>query len=268
MKNLKGKAAVITGAGSGIGEALSLELARRGCDVALVDIDEAGLARVSERVRGLGRRASAHKADVSRRNEMELLPEAVRREHGRADILVNNAGVALLGGLADHSIEDFEWIIGINLWGVIYGCKFFLPLLESQPEAHIVNISSIAGFMPVTGMHGYVLTKHAVRGFSETLRAELASKRIGVTCVHPGAVRTNIPASARYRGKAATLKDRGKEFVGRFGVKPETAARQIADAIETNEPRLLVGTDARILDAVSRMMPKAAGTLMGLFGNQ
>lgn len=266
MKDLARKVAVITGAGSGIGEAVSLELALRGCAVALVDINKTGLESVRQRVERLGRRASVHRMDVSRRDEMEKLPGAVLGEHGQADILVNNAGVALLGSFADHTIEDFEWIIGINVWGVIYGCKFFLPLLENRPEAHIVNISSIAGFMPIAGMPGYVLTKHAVRGFSETLRAELASKHIGVTCVHPGAVRTNIPAAARYRGKATTLKDRGRGLVAKFGVKPESAARQIADAIQSNEPRLLIGPDARVLDALSRLMPKAPGTLMGLFG--
>ncbi len=268
MKSFTEKVAVVTGAGSGIGEALSVELARRGCDLALVDINETGLMTVRHKIEGLGRRASVHKTDVSRRDEMQALPDEVICEHGHAHILVNNAGVAMIAGFDDHTIEDFEWIIGINIWGVIYGCKFFLPYLKKEPDAHIVNVSSIAGFMPISGMPGYVLTKHAVRGLSETLRVELASQNIGVTCVHPGAVRTNIPNAARYRGRAETLKDKGMKMVGRFGVRPERAAIQIADAIGTNEPRLLVGADARLLDAVSRFMPKAPGTLMGMFARR
>ena len=200
MKKLKGAVAVVTGAGSGIGRATSLELARRGCDLALVDISEGGALETAAMVREFGRDASVHVADVSDKVQMQALPDSVRAHHPKINILVNNAGVCVVSSFQDHRVEDFEWILGINLWGVIYGSKFFLPHLQEAGEGHIVNISSLVGFFPLPGFSSYAVTKYAVRGFSEVLRAELAAQNIGVTSVHPGIINTNISNGARYVG--------------------------------------------------------------------
>ena len=149
MKQISGRVAVVTGAGSGIGRALCLELAQRGCDIALVDVDEDRLAAVRAEVEACGRKASTHLVDVSSREQMEALPGQVIAEHGAVHILVNNAGVSVNMTFEEQDVDDLEWITGINYWGVMYGCKFFLPYLRQASEAHIVNMSSLAG---LTGM--------------------------------------------------------------------------------------------------------------------
>src|SRR5215470_5550875 len=195
MKTLKGAVAVITGAGSGIGRALAQELASRGAQLALADVNNTTL----EETRGLlgSALARTYVVNVAEASAVEGFARNVEHDFGRASLLINNAGVALYGTFAELSLEEFEWLIRINFWGVIYGCKFFLPLLQRQPEAHIVNVSSVFGLVGPAGQTPYASSKFAVRGFTQALSRELVDTNINVTCVHPGGIRTRIAENAR-----------------------------------------------------------------------
>lgn len=266
MRELGGRVAVITGAGSGIGREMALALARRGCDIAVVDIAPAGLERTAELVRGLGRGASTHLADVSDPERMLRLPDEVRAQFGGCHILVNNAGVTSAGAFEKESLEDIRWIVDINTWGVVHGCHAFLPLLREQDEAHIVNVSSMVGLIGLPHNAVYALTKGAVRSFSESLRAELVTSNIGLTTVFPGAHRTGITESARgsQREKLARM---GRSRLSALAMRsPESLARRVVHAIEHDRARVVAGPDARALDLWSRIAPGRIGPLGRLTG--
>lgn len=258
MKQITGSVAVVTGAGSGIGRTVSLELASRGANLALVDIDDAGLEAVQQEIEAIGRKASTHHVDVSNQQQMEVLPEQVIAEHGAVHILVNNAGVAVNLPFEQQEMDDLEWITGINYWGVMYGCKYFLPYLQKAEEAHIVNMSSSAGLTGMKGQSSYASTKFAVRGLSECLYVELANSSVGITLVHPGAVATNILEAARMD---PTHKEKMlKTF--HLAMPPEKAARLIVKAIEKNRFKLVFCVDSRILDFMKRILPTTTLKLM------
>jgi butyryl-CoA dehydrogenase len=169
---------------------------------------------------------------------------------------VNNAGVTVFASFEEHSIEDLEWILGVNLWGVLYGCKFFLPHLKAAGEGHIVNLSSVFGIIAPPLQTSYVATKFAVRGFSESLRAELAEYRIGVTSVHPGAIQTNIVRDARLvTDTHSELRNSTQRLFDRLGTTPEVVAARVVKAIEQNSPRVLITREAHVADALKRLMP-------------
>jgi short-subunit dehydrogenase len=260
MKHLADRVAVVTGAGSGIGRAICLELARRGVNIAAVDIDEAHLAEVRQRVESLNRKCTIHVLDVSNRGQMQSLPEEVLEQHDAVHILVNNAGVSVNLTFEQQEVEDLEWITGINYWGVIYGCKFFLPYLQQQEEAHIVNVSSSAGFTGMKWQSSYAATKFAVTGLSESLFVELANTNVGITCVHPGAVATNILDAARM------AEDRREKMLKtfRFATPPDKAARTICKAIEKNRFKVVMCVDSHILHAVKRLAPTGLLKIMRL----
>jgi len=268
VRALTNRVAVVTGAGGGIGRATSLALARKGCDLALVDVSEPGMAETAESVRGIGRRVSMHRADVSSREEMGALPERVLALHGRVHVLVNNAGVGHVGSFDETPIEDLEWVMGVNFWGVVHGCRAFLPVLRQQDEAHIVNLSSMLAFWGLPSQVGYCASKAAVRSFSETLSAELAGTAIGVTSVHPGAVATDIVRASRYVDESA--REPMAARVARFAIPPERVADRIARAIERRTPRIRVGPDAVVLDLAKRLLPvalvRAAGWAVRRYG--
>ncbi|HXZ86739.1 MAG TPA: SDR family oxidoreductase [Myxococcota bacterium] len=264
MRRLLGRVAVVTGAASGIGRALALELAQRGCELALVDVNEAGLLETEAGVRARGRKVSRHVADVASRPRMEALVGEVLAAHGHIHVLVNNAGVSVSGLLAHQSLDDFAWLIGINLWGVVYGCKLFLPHLLAEDEAHIVNLSSIFGVIGVPTQSSYNAAKYAVRGLSDALLTELHGTNVGVTCVHPGGIRTNIVRAARAStaSDAEQAEETARRFE-RFAMPPEKAARKIARAIARNRPRLMIGAEAYALDWLKRLAPVTTQRLIG-----
>jgi short-subunit dehydrogenase len=253
VKTLKGRVAVVTGAASGIGRALALRLADEGCDLAVVDRDAAGLESVAGEIRGRGRRASVHALDVARRDLLAALPGEVIAAHGQVHILINNAGVALSGTLAENSVEDLDWIVDINFWGVVLGCKHFLPHLAKQDEAHIVNLSSLFGLIGLPAVGAYCATKAAVRSYSETLSAELHGTGITVTSVHPGGVRTNIMRNARMEDEEGRTE--AIEMFNRFGVTPDRAAARIVSAIKRGRSRLLICRETYVADWLKRLAP-------------
>jgi short-subunit dehydrogenase len=256
MKRLEGRTAVVTGAAGGIGRAVAERLARAGCHLALCDRNESALAATAEAVEGMGRRASRHVVDVSKRADMEALVDDVLSFHGSVHVLVNNAGVTVISAFQNQSLDDFEWLMGVNFWGVVHGCKFFLPALLAADEAHIVNLSSVFGILGVPMQTAYSASKFAVRGFSESLRAELLDTAVGVTSVHPAGVATNIVRDARYSAIAEGNMKRG--LVDRFTRQmqpPELIADRILQAIQKNEPRVLVARGARAIDTLQRVAP-------------
>ena len=262
MKRLADRVAVVTGAASGIGRAIAESLADAGCDLALVDLDDGALAATAARVVAAGRRATVHAADVADRARMAALPDEVLAGHGgHVHVVVNNAGVNVAAPFATHSLEDFDWIMGVNLWGVVHGCKFFLPHLLREDEAHLVNVSSLAGLVPFAGQTSYCATKFAVHGFSECLAAELAGSPVGVTTVHPGTVRTNILRSSRFADTA--IRDRLVTLMARHGMRPERAAALVVDAIRRREPHLVIGADAHLLVAARRLWPAFPRQVIG-----
>ncbi|MBI3204715.1 MAG: SDR family NAD(P)-dependent oxidoreductase [Myxococcales bacterium] len=263
MKRLRDRVAVVTGAASGIGRATALCLADRGAHLALVDVDDRGLGEVRAEVERRGRRASVHDCDVADRARMEALAADVEREHGGVEILVNNAGVGVAASFEEQSLEDFHWLIGINFWGVVHGCKFFLPLLRRADEAHIVNLSSVFGILGMPLNSAYCASKFAVAGLSESLRAELSDTAIGITSVHPGGIATNIAASARFRGgpEAEALRARAVRSFARM-MPPAEAARAIVRGIERGSPRVLITREAYLIDAAKRAAPAWASQLV------
>jgi NAD(P)-dependent dehydrogenase (short-subunit alcohol dehydrogenase family) len=256
MRELKGKVAVVTGAGHGIGRETALALAQEGCRLAICDVNEAALEGVRHELEQLGTTVTAHVVDVSDKKQMASFASDVIAAHGEAQILVNNAGVTVYASFEEHSVEDLEWILGVNLWGVIYGCKFFLPHLKAAGEGHIVNLSSVFGIIAPPLQTSYVASKFAVRGFSESLRAELADENVGVTSVHPGAIKTNIIQNARLvTDSHKKLRDSTQRLFDRLGTTPDVVAARIVQAIQHNSPRVLITKEARVADALKRLMP-------------
>jgi short-subunit dehydrogenase len=184
---------------------------------------------------------------------MQGLPNDVIREHGHVHILVNNAGVSVIGTVEEQSIDDFEWIVGINLWGVIYGCKFFLPYLEREEESHIVNLSSLFGIIGVPTQSSYNATKFAIRGFSEALHAELTGTSVGLSVVHPGVIHTNIVQASRMAPQRR--RSRLQKRFDRYAMAPERAAAKIVRAIEKNQHRVRIGRETYLLDWAKRLFP-------------
>ena len=257
--------AVITGAASGIGRALAVRLAEEGvAGIAVSDVDETGLTETVAMVERLGVPVSFHLTDVSDLKQVQQLGLEVVAQHGLATHLINNAGVGVIGTFEQLSIEDFEWLMGINFWGVIYGCKVFLPILKQQPAAHIVNISSVFGFIAPEEQSAYCSSKFAVRGFTESLRHEMAGTNVAVSSVHPGGILTNIVRNSRVGQDAPDeWKEQGTKLFDRVAkTTPETAADVIINGIKRREPRILIGKDAIGISAISRLFPRKYLTIL------
>ncbi|GAA4809818.1 SDR family NAD(P)-dependent oxidoreductase [Nocardioides caeni] len=250
MKNLKDKVVVITGAGSGIGRALAVNLAGKGARLALSDVNEAGLSETVELAVKAGS-PDVHTArlDVADKAAFSSYATEVAEHFGQVNVVINNAGVALAGDAVDLTYEDMEWIVGINFWGVVYGTKEFLPHLIASGDGHVVNLSSLFGLLAMPGQSAYNATKFAVRGFTEAVREEMliAGHKVGVTSVHPGGIKTAIARSARVsdkEDKAATAKLFDEKLAK---MTPERAAEIIVKGITKNQARVLVGLDAHAL---------------------
>lgn len=268
MKQFQNRVAVITGAGSGIGRALALNLAEKGCKLALSDIRTASVEETAKLCERFNADVMVDTLDVADKNAMQAYPEKVVQKFGGVHIVINNAGVAVAATVEETSIEDYEWLMGINWWGVLYGTKFFLPHLQKADEAHIVNISSVFGIIGVPTQSAYNAAKFAVRGFTESLRQELEGTHIGVSCVHPGGIKTNIAANARYKKGPDGNTDHAaaaEKFARIARVTPEEAAATIVRGIEKKSPRVLIGADAVAIDVLARSMPEAYTTVLGQF---
>jgi NAD(P)-dependent dehydrogenase (short-subunit alcohol dehydrogenase family) len=268
MKDFTGRVAAITGAGSGIGRALAVNLARRGAHVALCDIDETGLAETVTQCEGHGVRITSQRVDVADRAAVEAWAERVVADHGTVNLVINNAGVALGATIESMRYEDFEWLMNINFWGVVYGTKAFLPHLKASSEGHVVNISSVFGLISVPSQSAYNAAKFAVRGFTDTLRMELEIEGapVSVTTIHPSGIKTNIARNARIDDRLAGLtvdpEKARHDFERAFITSPDKAARQILAAVQRDRRRALIGPDAKVIDFVSRLPAVVYQTLI------
>ena len=261
MTAISGSAAAITGAASGIGRALALELAARGCDLALADRDEAGLATLAAEIGRAGqRKVTVHTVDVGVPREIGAFAQAAIAAHPVLNIVINNAGVVLMGTFDEVDQAQMEWLININFWGVVHGTRAFLPHLSKRPEAHIVNLSSVFGIIAPPGQTAYCAAKFAVRGFSESLRHELAMAKspVRLSVVHPGGIATNVVRNSRI-GTGMTDNARRAQSIERFDAlartTPAAAALRIIQGIDKNQPRILIGGDARFMDLLQRFRP-------------
>ncbi|MCJ2013338.1 SDR family NAD(P)-dependent oxidoreductase [Methylobacterium sp. J-076] len=262
---LEGSVALVTGAASGIGAALAVALAGRGCSLVLIDRDAEGLAAIARRTGAAGAATECRVVDLTDAGAIAMLPAAVEDRFGRLDCLVNNAGVALGGRFEETHLDDFEWVLDINLRAVVRMCHAFLPMLKARPQAQIVNISSLFGLIAPPGQAAYCASKFAVRGFTESLRHEYAGTGLGVSVVHPGGVATAIARNARdprpsaIPEEAETMRlaaEKGRAaFQALLTLPPEAAAEEIVRGIERRAPRIVIGKDARSAALIQRLMP-------------
>jgi len=275
VKITPGMVAAVTGAGSGIGRGLAIELAQRGCHLSLSDVDDDGLAttvRLAERAGTV--KVFGTTVDVADRAAVERWADDVRRDHGSVHLVVNNAGVALSARVEDMSYESFHWLMDINFWGVVHGTKAFLPHLQEAGRGHIVNISSVFGLVGIPTQSAYNAAKFAVRGFTEALRLELDAddSEVSATAIHPGGIRTNIVRNSRWEGEHEPSPDERADAEAQFDkvarTTPERAAQLILRAVEKNKRRAMVGADAHVFDMAARMPPGLYQRVIGRAGSR
>jgi len=277
MKNFRDKVAVITGAGSGIGRYLAVLLAKDGADVVICDVNQDTLSETAEMLRKYNVSVSSHVLDVADKKRIEALPGKVIEQHGQVDLVFNNAGVTTGSHFKDMQEDNWDWVMGINLEGVVNSTRAFIPHMIDRSEAAIVNTSSIFGMVAVPGQSVYHATKFAVRGFTESLALEMATTNpnLQVHCVHPGHIGTNIAATARMdeeefnkqvkeqqnnssiftRNAPKTLEEMGNQF-REGGMHPSKAANIILNGVKKNKSRIFIGLDAKLLDLSQRLFPK------------
>lgn len=258
MKALGHKVVALTGAASGIGQMLAVRLADHRCRLALCDINKAGLEQTKKMAESRGASVTCHSVNVADRKQMYEFASNVAEIHGGVDMIINNAGVALAESITDVKYDDFEWLFGINFWGVVYGSKAFLPYLIKQPEGHIVNISSINGFITWPNHAPYCAAKFAVRGFTETLMQEMRNTHVHVSCVFPGGIKTQIARNTRFYKTPDNLTshdDAIRRFDKMAHTSADMAAKIIISGIRKNKGRILVGLDAHIMDRLTRFFP-------------
>jgi NAD(P)-dependent dehydrogenase (short-subunit alcohol dehydrogenase family) len=270
---LEGRVALITGAAGGIGRATALALGLRGAHLFLTDIDTDGLAETERLARAAapaGTRVVSHALDVADRDAIMALPATFSAAYERLDLLINNAGVAVGGRFEEIAEQDFDWLFAINFFGVVRMTRAFLPLLRQSDDARIVNISSLFGLIATPGQTAYTASKYAVRGFSESLRHELADTKIGVTTVHPGGVATSIAKNARLpRGSDTAESERQRAaFAALLKLPPEAAAAKIVRAIERRRPRVIIGSDAKFAVGVERALPVSYWSVLRRFSSR
>jgi short-subunit dehydrogenase len=259
MDSYKNKVAAITGAASGIGEALAMELARQGCNLALADINEANLQKVADKVKSTGVTVSQHIVDVSNQQAMKNFARDTVKQHHKVNLVINNAGVALAETVDQMSYQNFEWLMNINFWGVVYGTKEFLPYLKKTTHAHVVNVSSVFGLYAVPTQSAYNAAKFAVRGFTECLQEELRieNSHVQCTCVFPSGIKTNIAQNGRMGSTDDKyhVEDLRANFDSYAHTTAEDAAKSILKAVKKEKDRALIGPDAYAMDLLQRIFP-------------
>ena len=265
MNHFDNKVAVITGAASGIGRALALNLAKENCILLLADKNMEGLLETQQALSNLGAKCDIHELDVSDPVAFKNFADDVFREHGKVNMLFNNAGVTLVDSVSAQSLDDFHWLMNINFWGVVHGVNAFLPYLKQADEAHIVNVSSLFGLLGLPLQSAYNASKFAVRGYTESLKMEMAGSNVSVSCIHPGGIKTAITANSRVGDKALDIsKD---QLIADFEKTSKTTAEQAADEIingmKKKQRRILIGSDAKFLDKIVRLFPGSYEKVLG-----
>jgi NAD(P)-dependent dehydrogenase (short-subunit alcohol dehydrogenase family) len=263
MKSFNGKVAAITGAGSGMGRSLAIALARRGCEVALSDIDERSVSETVGLVKDCASvRVTRERVDVSDSGAIHAWADAVVKEHGRCNLIFNNAGISYAATVGGYEDADFERVIDVNFWGVVNGTRAFLPHLKASGDGHVVNTSSLFGLVAFPGQSSYNAAKFAVRGFTEALRVELeiTGAPVGATCVHPGGIKTNIARASKVHHSmrelgVGDLEAASRRFERAFRVSADDAADTILRGVQRDARRVLVGADAHLIDLVQRVLP-------------
>ena len=265
MEGFAGKVAVVTGAGSGIGQALAVELGRSGAKLAISDVDLEGLAVTEERLKAIGAPVKADRLDVTEREAFEQYATAVKEHFGAVHQIYNNAGIAFTGDVEVSSYKDIERVMDVDFWGVVNGTKVFLPHLIASGDGHVINISSVFGLFSVPGQSAYNSAKFAVRGFTEALRQEMimAKHPVKVTCVHPGGIQTAIARNAT-TAEGLDQAALAEKFDKLARTSPEKAAQIILDGVHKNRARVLVGTDAKIFDLIVRATGSGYQRILGL----
>lgn len=271
--SLAGKVIAITGAGSGIGRALATEAAKAGARLAISDIDLPSVEATADLCRDQGAEVFVQALDVSNSDAIYAWADDVANHFGSVNVVINNAGVALSASVEGTNMDDFKWLMDINFWSVVHGCRAFLPHLKKAGWGHIVNVSSLFGLIGVPNQSSYNSAKFAVRGFTESLRMELKTENspVGVSCVHPGGVKTNIANSGRHGEQVATdssIEEQKRKFNEELAkTTPEQAAQIILKGVIKNKARVLVGKDAKVLDLIQRLMPSSyQRTVMAFMG--
>lgn len=260
MKNFKDKVCVVTGAGSGIGRSLALQLADQGAKLAISDVNQKALDETIGMLNIGDSHVLSMQIDVSKKDQMQAFADAVDKKYGLADMIVNNAGVALSQTVEDTTYEDFEWLMDINFWGVVHGTKLFLPLLKRSNDSAVVNISSVFGLVGIPTQGAYNASKFAVKGYTEALRLELKNTNVTPITVHPGGIKTNIAKSGRfYRG--AKPNHSKKDVVALFDkltfTTPDEAAKTILNGVKKKKLKILIGKDAYLFDWAGRWLPES-----------
>ena len=262
-KHFAGKVAVITGAASGIGRALAVNLASKGCDLVLVDRDIEGLISLKNILEISGVTCITAALDVSNQQDFIDLSVQVMAKFSRVDMLFNNAGVSLIDSVENQGFEDFHWLMNINFWGVVYGTHAFLPYLKQSPQGHLINVSSLFGLLSLPLQSAYNASKFAVRGFTESLKMEMAGTNLSVHCVHPGGIKTNITLNAKISSHQVSK----TKVLADFNKLAKTTAEQAADVIllglVKNKRRILIGNDAKLLDCIVRWFPATYEKILG-----
>lgn len=264
MSPFNGKVAVITGAASGIGRALAVAFAQEGASVAISDVDMNGLAETLRMVEAAGGSGRTYQVDVGDRDAVFAFADEVQSTQGGADILINNAGVAQMATVDDLTMDDLEWVMKIDYWGMVYGTKAFLPQIKAKGDGYLANVSSIFGIIAVPGQAAYNSAKFAIRGFTEALRHEMKDTSTHIACIHPGGVRTSIVKNARFL-QSSTAQDRtdaSTNFDKLARTSPEKAAQTILKGLRKRKGRILIGNDARMMDRIQRLFPAKYGSIM------
>ncbi len=266
MKSFNHKVAAITGAGSGMGRALALLLAKENCHLALSDIDETNLAETAQLIEQPGIKVTLHPLNVANKEDVFQFAADVVESHGKVNLIFNNAGVSVTDTAEHMTYADFEWLMNINFWGVVHGTRAFLPYLRATDDAHIVNTSSIFGTIAVPTQSAYNASKFAVRGYTYALRQELLDTHINVSCVQPGGVKTNIVKSSRFvatDNNSPTKEEAAIQFESMAGLTSEQAAAIILKGVRKNKAQILVGKDAVVAAILERLAPTGYQRLIG-----